>query len=100
MKLWILLFQTALGVVTPGFLQGLEINWKSGAHGRVSSQKNILENYATHYDHGFSVQNPATIRNFKSVLARPMLVRDLEMQVFGIFLVLIGGIDFLKHTWR
>ena len=41
MKLWILLFQTALGVVTPGFLQGLEINWKSGAnpHGRVSSQK-------------------------------------------------------------
>ena len=41
MKLWILLFQTALGVVTPGFLQGLEINWKSGAnpHGRVSAQK-------------------------------------------------------------
>ena len=41
MKLWILLFQTALGVVTPGFLQGLEINWKSGGnpHGRVSSQK-------------------------------------------------------------
>ena len=98
MKLWILIFQTALGVVTPGFLQGLEINWKSGAnpHGRVSSQKNN----ATHYDHGFSVQNPATIRDFKSVLARPMLVRDLEMQVFGIFLVLIGGIDFLKHTWR
>ena len=41
MKLWILLFQTALGVVTPGFLQGLEINWKSGANprGRVSSQQ-------------------------------------------------------------
>jgi len=41
MKLWILLFQTVLGVVTPGFLQGLEINWKSGGnpHGRVSTQK-------------------------------------------------------------
>ena len=99
MKLWILLFQIALGVVTPGFLQGLEINWKSGAHGRVSSQKNILENNATHYDHGFSVQNPATIRDCWSVLSRPMLVRDFEMQVFGKTLVLMGGIVFLKHTW-
>ena len=74
MKLWILLFQTALGVVTPGFLQGLEINWKSGAnpHGRVSAQKK-LENNATHCVNGFPVKNPGTIRDFKSVLARPML---------------------------
>ena len=40
MKYLILLFQTVLGVVTPNFLQGLEINLKStgSPHGRVSSQ--------------------------------------------------------------
>ena len=45
------------------------------------------------------LKNPGTIRDFISVLARPMLVRDFEMQVFGKTLVLMGGIVFLKHTW-
>ena len=39
MKHFLLLFQTAFGVVNLDFLQGLENNWKSGARpeGRVSS---------------------------------------------------------------
>ena len=65
MKLWILLFQTALAVVTPGFLQGLEINWKSGAnpHGRVSSQKLYrIPGAKSWYDSRFSVHpGPANV---------------------------------------